>query len=111
MVNPYAIASQSGLTNSGERLSEVCESPLNVFLVNVDPQSLFIDDYLINIKYAENVLQLYVWQQSITQKLVVPQFVIHENEHVLASRKKVCAKFAHACNLGLIALKLPQLLL
>ena len=29
-----------------------------VFLANVTPQPLFIDDYLINMKHAENTLHL-----------------------------------------------------
>ena len=42
-----------------------------------------------------------VWQKSLKQELLEPQFVIHENEHILDCYKKVSAKFAHACNLGL----------
>ena len=39
--------------------SEVCEVPADFFLGGyVAPQSWFIDDYLINIKHAENILHL-----------------------------------------------------
>ena len=35
----------------------------------------------------------YVYQKSMTQEKLAPQFVVHENEHVL----DCCAKFAQAC--------------
>ena len=51
------------------------------------------------MKHAENVCT-YVWQKSMAQEKLELQFVIHENAHVLDCCKKVCVKFAHACNLG-----------
>ena len=43
-----------------------------------------------------------VCRKSITQESLEPQFVINENEHVLDYCKKVLAKVAHLCSLGLI---------
>ena len=61
-----------------------------VLLANVAPQSLFIDDYLMNIKHA-GVLQLCLAEINNMGIAIEPQFVIPKNEHVLDCCKKVCA--------------------
>ena len=53
-----------------------------ILLATTAPQSLFINDHLINIKHAENVCT-FVWQKSVPLEYREPNFVIHENKQVL----------------------------
>ena len=47
----------------------------------------------------EKMFCTYVWQKAMTQELLEPLFVSHDNEHVLDCCPKVCAKFALVWNL------------
>ena len=74
-----------------------------VFLANVAPQSLFIDDYFIHIKHTENVLYLCLAEVSNTG-MARATIVIREIEYILDCCPKFCAKFAYACNLLMVEL-------
>ena len=75
-------------------------SRLTVFVANVAPQSLFIDDYLINVKYAEDVLHLCSAEVNNTG-IARASICNFKNEHILDCCKNLCPKFAHASNLVL----------